>query len=236
MPSDLESYFRTDPTARAFDRFRRGQPLSLGTQLRLGLSALWQLLLHWFVIDLPGGLGIALRVGYYRRRLKALGRNCILERGVVINGAENISIADYVWIDRHVELTAPVGSIEVGRRVHIAPYAVIAGIGGVTIGDYAAIAAGARILSHSESPLFGKRMSGPMIPEELKGMITRPVVIGKDAVVSMNAVVLPGVVIGEGAVVAANSLVRRSVEPWTIVMGVPAKAVAKRSRVTVPDT
>jgi acetyltransferase-like isoleucine patch superfamily enzyme len=42
-------------------------------------------------------------------------------------------------------------------------------------------------------------------------------------------VVLPGVTIGNGAVVAAGAVVTRDVEPYTVVAGVPARFVRKRS-------
>jgi len=42
--------------------------------------------------------------------------------------------------------------------------------------------------------------------------------------------VLQGVEIGEGAVVAAGSVVTRSVAPYTVVGGVPARKIADRPR------
>jgi acetyltransferase-like isoleucine patch superfamily enzyme len=76
-----------------------------------------------------------------------------------------------------------------------------------------------------------------MIPESMKGMVTAPVRIEKDALVGTGAVVLPGVTVGEGAIVAANSLVPAfmQIKPWTIYAGVPVKLVGLRKKVTVPD-
>lgn len=57
-----------------------------------------------------------------------------------------------------------------------------------------------------------------------------PVTIHDYAWLSCRAVILPGVTIGEGAVVAAGAVVTKDVEPYTVVAGVPAKAVAARPR------
>ena len=43
-----------------------------------------------------------------------------------------------------------------------------------------------------------------------------------------NAVILPGVHIGDGAVIGANSVVGCDVEPYTIIIGNPAKVLRKR--------
>jgi acetyltransferase-like isoleucine patch superfamily enzyme len=57
-----------------------------------------------------------------------------------------------------------------------------------------------------------------------------PVVVGDHAWLSCRVVVLPNVTIGEGAVVAAGSVVTKSVEPYTIVGGVPARKIGERAR------
>lgn len=56
-----------------------------------------------------------------------------------------------------------------------------------------------------------------------------PVFIGNYAWICSRAVILPGVTIGEGAVVAAGAVVTKDVTPYTVVGGVPAKAIAKRN-------
>jgi UDP-2-acetamido-3-amino-2,3-dideoxy-glucuronate N-acetyltransferase len=55
-------------------------------------------------------------------------------------------------------------------------------------------------------------------------------IVRRLAAIGAGATILPGVEIGEGALVGAGSVVTRDVEPWTIVMGVPARAVR-----AVPD-
>lgn len=53
-------------------------------------------------------------------------------------------------------------------------------------------------------------------------------VVGNDVWLGQSATVLPGVTIGDGAVVGLNSVVSRSVEPYTIVAGNPARPVRRR--------
>ena len=51
----------------------------------------------------------------------------------------------------------------------------------------------------------------------------RPVFIGHDTWIGHGAVVLKGVTIGDGAIVGAHAVVTKSVDPYTIVGGVPAR-------------
>ena len=52
--------------------------------------------------------------------------------------------------------------------------------------------------------------------------------IGNDVWIGANSVILAGVTIGHGAVVAAGAVVSSSVEPYTVVGGVPAKPIKLR--------
>lgn len=53
-------------------------------------------------------------------------------------------------------------------------------------------------------------------------------VIGNDVWIGQNAVILPGVQIGDGAIVGANSVVGSNIDPYTIVVGNPARVLRKR--------
>ena len=53
-------------------------------------------------------------------------------------------------------------------------------------------------------------------------------IIGNDVWIGQNATILPGVRIGDGAIIGANSVVGSDIEPYTIVVGNPAKPVRKR--------
>jgi acetyltransferase-like isoleucine patch superfamily enzyme len=55
--------------------------------------------------------------------------------------------------------------------------------------------------------------------------IKSPIILKKNCVVGMGAIVMPGVTVGEGAIIAAGSIVTKDVPAWTIVAGNPAKVV-----------
>lgn len=61
-------------------------------------------------------------------------------------------------------------------------------------------------------------------------LIVAPIVIEARAWVAADVFVGPGVKVGEGSVVGARSTVMHDVEPWTIVVGSPARRIGTRTR------
>lgn len=73
--------------------------------------------------------------------------------------------------------------------------------------------------------LEGWNMNPPSMDDlPLKG----DTVIGNDVWIGQNAVILPGVHIGDGAIIGANSVVGKTVAPYSIVVGNPAREIRKR--------
>lgn len=103
----------------------------------------------------------------------------------------------------------------IGDQVDIGEFTHIRANGGLTIGSRVLIAAHVTITTR-EHPLALPRWS---ITND------RPVTIEDDVWIGAGAVVLPGVTIGRGAVVAAGAVVTSSVEPFSLVAGVPARPI-----------
>jgi acetyltransferase-like isoleucine patch superfamily enzyme len=111
-----------------------------------------------------------------------------------------------------------VGGVTIGKECTINKYVDLDGRGGVSIGDRVSISAYAKILSASHDP------NSPSF-----AYLAEPVSIGDFVWIGTGALVLPGVTLGKGCVVAAGSVVTRSVAPFEIVAGNPARKIGDRA-------
>jgi acetyltransferase-like isoleucine patch superfamily enzyme len=91
----------------------------------------------------------------------------------------------------------------------------------ITVGDNSLIASGARFIDHDHGILSQALM-------RKQPCVERPIQIGSDCWIGVNAVVLKGVIIGNGAVIGAGAVVTKSVPPYEIWGGVPAMKIGAR--------
>lgn len=66
------------------------------------------------------------------------------------------------------------------------------------------------------------------IPQLCDMPIKGDTVVGNDVWIGQNVTILAGVTIGDGAIIGTNSTVGSNVEPYSIVVGNPAKMIRKR--------
>lgn len=60
-------------------------------------------------------------------------------------------------------------------------------------------------------------------------------IIGDGVWIGMRSMLMPGITIGEGAIIASGAVVTKSVEPYTLVAGNPAKPIKTRFEQTTID-
>ncbi|MBJ7900002.1 MAG: chloramphenicol acetyltransferase [Cyanobacteria bacterium RI_101] len=138
----------------------------------------------------------------------------------------NIIIGDYTYYDD------PEDSENFERRV-LYHYPFIGDK--LIIGKFCAIARGVTFIMNGANHalngfstypffIFGQGWERGEAPAPNKG----DTIVGNDVWLGYNSAVLPGVTLGHGAIVAAQSVVTRSVDPYTLVGGNPARVIRRR--------
>jgi acetyltransferase-like isoleucine patch superfamily enzyme len=109
------------------------------------------------------------------------------------------------------------GGVTVGERSVIGDRCTVDGRGGVRIGSDTNISGGTSIFSAGHdvrSPIFAG--------------VTAAVTIGDRCWIASRALILPGTTVGEGAVLAGGTVVRGTLQEWTVYAGNPGEPVAQR--------
>ncbi len=132
-----------------------------------------------------------------------IGRDCELSQGVI--------------------LKAYGGRIKVGENTFLGENVVVYGHGGIEIGANTLIAMHTSIVS-SNHEIPGKGSLIRSRPDELL-----PVKIGNDVWIGAGARILGGVTIGDGCIIGAGAVVSRSLPPYSIAMGIPARVTGYRN-------
>lgn len=137
-------------------------------------------------------------------------------------GGGLIKIGKSTSVDIGVVLRAYGGEITIGDNCSVNPYCVLYGGGGLKIGDRV------RIAAHTVIVPSNHIFSNPDLPIKDQGLSCKGIAIEDDVWIGAGARILDGVKIGRGAVVGAGAVVTKSIEPFSIVAGVPARVVGTR--------
>lgn len=108
--------------------------------------------------------------------------------------------------------------LKIGERTHIGKDCLLDLTDRIEIGSSATLAMRVTIITHLDTYYSPLRLSA--YPSERAG-----VQIEHGAYIGAGAIILKGVRIGRCAVVAAGAIVREDVPPYTVVAGVPARAI-----------
>jgi len=160
--------------------------------------------------------------------LKAYGKNVLIGRHVVLYSPGQLTLGDDVRID---DFTIVSGKVTMGSYIHVSQFCgIYGGDEGIIMEDFSGLSSKCSVYAVSDD-YTGHSMTNPMVPAKYKpASISKAVHIGKHAIIGCNSVVLPGVDIPEGAAVGSLSCVTRSLEPWSINVGIPARKKSDRAK------
>ncbi|MDZ7859279.1 MAG: acyltransferase [Candidatus Krumholzibacteriota bacterium] len=119
-------------------------------------------------------------------------------------------------------LNPQTGKITIGKNCSINPFCELRGRGDLTIGDDTRIGTGSAFYPNKHI------YKDPDILIRLQGETHEGITIENDVFIGSNVKVLDGVSIGTGCVVGAGSVVTKTIPPYSVAVGVPAKVIKQR--------
>lgn len=199
------------------------------------------------VVWLPFSPGRVLRRLMYRTVFARIGTSAHISPGVEFLRADSIEIGnqakiepsvrlrnlsqnskiligDGARIDRGVDIKAQgSGRIEIGENTFIGPYTCLAG-------EFISIGKHCLIASHSGIYAINHNFADPTCTIQKQGVSYEGIEIEDDCWLGSGVRVLDGVTIGQGSVIGAGAVVTKDIPPYSIAVGVPARAIANRKQ------
>lgn len=194
---------------------------------------------------IPSSLGITLRRILYPFVFAQLGNKVTIHPNVELEGSDQIrmgngvkvrrgamirrigeksriQIDDNVSLDSGVNIRTYHNSIlEIGANTVVGPYTCLSG-GNLKIGEDCMIASHVSVYANNHN------FADPHRKIREQSSSRKGVIIENDCWLGTGVRVVDGVTIGEGSVVGAGAVVTKSIPPYSIAVGVPAKVVGKR--------
>jgi acetyltransferase-like isoleucine patch superfamily enzyme len=163
----------------------------------------------------------------------SLGTGC----NIIVSEGTKLVLGKSCFIGRYVEI-GPGPLIEIGDSTSIQDRCVI--LGEVKLGRFCVlsydlyISSGHHIFDRKPHAMirdqdreFGDATDAPSHD-------TSRIIVEDDVWLGVHVVVMPGVTIGRGCVIGANSVVTRSLLPYSVAAGAPARVIRKRLEFAPP--
>ena len=144
--------------------------------------------------------------GFYNQKTKKYLKRVRIGSTVKLVNKKTIDLSDNVWIG-HYALIDGIGGVSIGKGVHISSHTVI--------------------YSHSSHDTI-RLLGDQYIMEETKSRIgykLKPVTIGDYSFIGTSSIILPGSTIGRGCIIGAGSVVNCNIPDYSIANGNPIQII-----------
>lgn len=162
-------------------------------------------------------------------RIKSIGSNVHIGKGLQVNNGRGITLNNSIRLGRYCRLSCyhlnnRLGNIIIEDGCYIGDYFSALAGADVVISEGALIASYVSVLAenHSMNPESGERYG----LQELTGS---PTSIGSYSWIGEKCIIMPGVSIGDWSIIGAGSVVTKSVPPYSVAVGNPAKVIKRYS-------
>lgn len=133
-----------------------------------------------------------------------------------------VIIGDNCNLYSYTQIIAYEGKTVIGNNSSLGYFCVIYGQGGLTIGNDVMVST--QTVFSCGSHNFGERNK----QIRLQGGSKNEIIVGDDVWIGAGCKILGGVKIGNGSVIGAGSVVTKSLDPFGVYAGIPAKFIKER--------
>ena len=164
----------------------------------------------------------------FKRKFEYFGEKSMIYYPSMISNFKDISIGNNTTIlaNSRIQifnyLTGDKAKVIIGNNCYFGFHLSILAGGSIIIGNDVLIAS--NVLITSENHGTDPESSIPYMNQNLE---CKNVIIGDGCWIGEKVSILPGVTIGEKSIVGANSVVTKSIPPFSIAAGIPARVIKK---------
>lgn len=134
----------------------------------------------------------------------------------------NFTTGQYCRIEAADSTVQGEATMFIGRDVQINDGCHIASVVRLVIGNNVLIASGVFITDHDHGEIDRASMD---VAPAARPLVCSAVIIGDNVWIGEKVVILKGVEIGHGSVVAAGAVVTKSMPPYSVIGGIPARVL-----------
>lgn len=179
-----------------------------------------------------------IKINSKRRSLQKM-KNVHLDDSVIVFMETSISaFSGYIRVGKNscirgsLEIQRENGIIEIGSNCYVGNHTRVWAAENIKIGNNVLIAHNVNIFDNDTHPVDYKERRNDVeniifhgVRKNYPSLKSKAIDIGDDVWIGCNSIILKGVKIGNGSIVAAGSVVTKSVPPFSLVAGNPAKIV-----------
>lgn len=149
-------------------------------------------------------------------------KHSVLEVDTIDLSESKIVIGDHTLISSFVILRTYGGTIKIGNSCFVNSFSALYGHGDLVIGNNCLIGPQVTVIPVN----YGYTDRDTPFRQQTPTM--KGITIGDDVWIGAGVTILDGCTIGRGCIIGAGAVVTKSIEPYAIVAGVPAKKIGMR--------